>query len=192
MYSQDKSAGHIVKQYPDGKILNENWEPITGYNNRYFISSFGRVRSFASSTYYGENSDGTILYQRVFKGYCSCYLCMDGKVKRFLVHRLVAQHFVPNIDNKLEVNHIDGVRDNNLFSNLEWVTCQENIKAAYDTGLKTNKGEKHPNANFTNLQVKRLRILLNAGRVNVRKIATDFNVSYGTAWRAMKINYKNI
>jgi len=70
--------------------------------------------------------------------------------KRF-IHRLVAQAFIPNPLGKPEVNHIDGVKSNNHVSNLEWVTCSENIRHAIDTGLiQHEKVEIHKIDPFTN------------------------------------------
>lgn len=66
--------------------------------------------------------------------------------KRYKVHRLVAEHLVPNPNPSLytQVNHIDGDRSNNAASNLEWVTSSQNVKHAYSTGLKSNFGELNP------------------------------------------------
>lgn len=62
-------------------------------------------------------------------------LCKNGKRKNFTVHRLVANAFIPNIENKQEINHKDGNKQNNRVDNLEWVTKKENIKHSY-TQLK--------------------------------------------------------
>lgn len=58
----------------------------------------------------------------------------NGKANKYHIHRLVAEHFILNDDNKLLVNHKDLNKQNNRFDNLEWVTCSENIKHAYDNG----------------------------------------------------------
>jgi hypothetical protein len=64
--------------------------------------------------------------------------------KRYLLHRLVAEHFIPNPDNLPQVNHIDGDRYNNAARNLEWVSASNNVLHAYKTGLKTNAGKMNP------------------------------------------------
>ena len=75
--------------------------------------------------------------------------CLDNE--RFAWHRLVAEHFVENPDplTHTQVNHIDGDRYNNKAENLEWVTPKQNVKHAYNTGLKTNAGEKNPISKLT-------------------------------------------
>lgn len=81
-------------------------------------------------------------------GYARVSLNLDGKNKDYFVHRLVATHFIPNPENKLIVNHIDGNKGNNSASNLEWVTSGENNKHAFSAGLKkptAHPGEKHWN-----------------------------------------------
>lgn len=60
------------------------------------------------------------------------------------LHRLVAEHFIPNPNNYPQINHIDGNRYNNTADNLEWCSSRHNVKHAYDTGLKSNHGELNP------------------------------------------------
>jgi hypothetical protein len=73
------------------------------------------------------------------KFYCRVTLCKNGKTSRFLVHRIVAQHFIPNPNKKRTVNHIDGDPTNNQVSNLEWATHSENhLHAFRELGKKAN------------------------------------------------------
>lgn len=76
-------------------------------------------------------------------GYSCCTLRLkNGSRKTFKVHRMVAEKFVPNPEDKPEVNHKDGNKENNCDWNLEWVTHSENIQHAWNTGLITDKGER--------------------------------------------------
>lgn len=95
----------------------EIWREIKGCNP-YEVSSWGRVRNTAT---------GDVLYQEKHdKGYMRVRLMTDGKRHHFKVHRLVAQAFIPNPNGKPQVNHIDGNNRNNSYTNLEWVSDEEN------------------------------------------------------------------
>lgn len=75
-----------------------------------------------------------------YDNYCRVSVSLNGKQKTFYLHRLIAQHFIENPQNKKEVNHIDGNKCNNAIDNLEWVSHKENIHHAINTGLiKYNK-----------------------------------------------------
>lgn len=102
--------------------MNEKWKPIEGYNGMYWISSLGNVKS------YKMDISGHILYTRVNEYGYETVALHDGTGKRkyFKVHRLVAKAFIPNPDNKPQVNHKDEDKENNNVENLEWVTSQEN------------------------------------------------------------------
>ena len=95
----------------------EIWMPIKNYEG-YAVSTWGRVRNTIT---------GDILYQEKHdKGYMRVKLFRDHKRHNLKVHRLVAEAFVPNPDHKPQVNHKDGNNRNNSFTNLEWVTDEEN------------------------------------------------------------------
>lgn len=120
-----------------------NWLPVKNYENLYEVSDTGIVRSI----------DRTVLHktgmQRLYKGkvisltphkdtrYMMVSLWKNNKGKAHYVHRLVAQTFLPNPNNLPEVNHIDGNKQNNSVSNLEWVTRKDNVTHAVSTGLRT-------------------------------------------------------
>lgn len=99
---------------------------LDGKETNYSISDDGEVRKDATNY---------ILKQSLQQGYKFVTLLINGKQKRMRVHRLVAETFIPNPENKPYVNHIDGKRDNNNLSNLEWVTPSENTRHAVETGL---------------------------------------------------------
>lgn len=114
---------------------------IEGYNN-YLIYDDGRV--------YNKKK------QKFLKAYqCGDYLglrlCDGGKKQKFQIHRLVALHYIPNPENKSEVNHIDGDKFNNDITNLEWMTRKENMNAFRKiqtnntSGVKNISYQKHSN-----------------------------------------------
>ena len=105
----------------------EVWKDIQGYEGLYQISSYGRCRRI--------DRKYILKPHKTNRGYDIYQLTVKGKIKNYLIHRLVAQTFIPNFKNKPQVNHIDGNKDNNRVDNLEWCTCSENMKHAYDNGL---------------------------------------------------------
>ena len=118
----------------DGEI----WKDIDGYNGDYQISTFGRVKSF-----WGKSP--RILKPQLRGEYLGVDLCLDGKLKQRKIHILVAKAFIPNPDNKPEVNHDDGHKFNCHVSNLYWATSSENMQHAVRTGLKKS-GVENPTA----------------------------------------------
>lgn len=118
------------------KEENEIWVPIKNYEN-YMISNFGKVYS---------NITNKILKQEKTKNnYYRVALSNKTKTKHFLIHRLVAEHFIPNDDNKLCVNHKNGNKGCNYDWNLEWCTYKENINHAFKNKLIViEKGKNNP------------------------------------------------
>jgi hypothetical protein len=109
----------------------EIWKDIVGYEGLYQVSNFGQVKSLN----YNHTGEEKILKPgKNNKGYLFVNLCKNGKVKHFLIHRLVATMFIENFLNKPYINHIDCNPKNNNVDNLEWVTQQENIQYASKLG----------------------------------------------------------
>jgi hypothetical protein len=120
--------------------MYEYWNTITNFSD-YEISSLGRVKS---KTRHGL--DGRFIQERILKpnitksGYKFVILRKDGLSYNEMIHRLVANEFLENPMNKKCVNHIDGNKENNITSNLEWVTHHENRIHANKLGLTYQRG----------------------------------------------------
>ena len=97
------------------EIYKEIWKDIDGYKGRYQVSNMGRVM----------NKRNKILKAHIEKGYYRLDLSKNNKSKHFCIHRLVAKHFVNNLDNKKKVFHKDGNKLNNKFTNLKWYNTYE-------------------------------------------------------------------
>lgn len=125
--------------------MKEVWKDIEGYEGLYQISNLGNVKSLdrtqiqkRGDLYYNKKYKGQIIKSHLtHRGYCAVGVTKHNRHKNFSVHRLVARAFIPNPENKPEVNHIDGNKQNNRVDNLEWNTSSENLKHAYNNKLKT-------------------------------------------------------
>lgn len=103
---------------------------IQGYEGEYLISSLGTVTSLKRNI--------TLKEDIAVSGYRRVTLSSEGNTKRYLVHRLVAQTFIPNPENKPHINHIDNDPNNNSVDNLEWCTHSENMIHAHKQGRLAN------------------------------------------------------
>lgn len=129
--------------------MTEYWVDIKHYEGLYKISNLGRIKSLAKEWVCGKNSKR--IKQETFISICTTTeyynirLHKKGlKSKYYTIHRLLAEHFIPNPQNKAEVNHINGDKHDNRLENLEWATSAENRQHAFDNGLKVaSKGAKH-------------------------------------------------
>lgn len=108
----------------------EIWRGIPGFEGYYQASTFGRIKSLPR--YRHHNSSIILKPSKMPNGYLQVSLYSPKSTKnRWLVHRLIAITFLPNIYNKPHVNHIDGNKTNNMIENLEWSTMSENIMHSY-------------------------------------------------------------
>lgn len=118
---------------------NELWKDIKGYEGRYQISNLGNCRSIQDNKgNYRELTRVPRIRSKTCK-YLYIQFFIKDRPTQFAIHRLVAITFIDNPDNKPMVNHIDGNKLNNNACNLEWVTCSENHKHAYKTGLSNSQ-----------------------------------------------------
>lgn len=120
----------------------EIWRPIRGYEKVYEVSNLGRVKALARVIKRPSHHDQPVK-ERIMKlrigttGYPTVQLYCGNRVRKdYQVHRLVAEAFLDNPENKPVIDHIDGNKQNNHVNNLEWVTVRENNVRAYQTGLK--------------------------------------------------------
>src|SRR5690349_10770023 len=146
----------------------EIWKTISGYGQLYKISNFGRVKSLSKS------NEEAILKAGKTKGYYHIVLKYNDNRKNYRIHRLVAEYFIPNTENKPFVNHKDGDKSNNHWTNLEWCTAKENTRHAIKMGLMDcNFGE---NSLFSKLTNKEAIDIFNS-TLNNRELAKKYNIT---------------
>lgn len=176
----------------------EVWKDVVGFEKYYSVSDSGYVYSKRKKTIMKSGGSST--------GYPKIDLYDDdGNRYPVQIHRLVAEHFIPNPHDKPQVNHIDGSRDNNKVTNLEWVTSSENMIHARDIGrlvisaerrAKVSeffKGENHPRSKLSEEDVRNIWKLKKQGIYTQRKIAEFFKVSESTISMILrKQNWKHL
>lgn len=172
----------------------EIWREIEGYD-AYQVSSTGKVRSI----YFLTRNNRKVLRVKELKltisryGYHFVGIIINKKQKKYIVHRLVAKAFIPNPLTKAQVNHINGIKTDNRVENLEWVTPQENVQKAWDTGLnekvRVNSGFKSIPYNV----VKEIREKYIPHKMSLPMLADYYNISITSVFNIVKNKlHKNI
>lgn len=156
----------------------EEWKVIKEAPD-YMISNCGRVKSLKRGREY------ILADRQSTDGYLNVALTMNGKAKYYRVSRLVAQYFVPNPKNKPSVNHIDGNKLNNHYTNLEWTTMHEQMEHAYKTGLKKPTRNRYL---LTDNEIREIHATYKAHdkEFGMRALAKKYNVSCETIKRWAK------
>lgn len=156
---------------PDTPNNSTIWKPIPGYPS-YLVSNKGAIFS-------RHKRKLGLLRQHIGNhGYRQVTL-YPGKSGR-LVHRLVAEAFVPNPENKPEVNHEDGCKTNNVATNLTWATEQENTDHGIRTGLIAVRGTDNAMAKLNPQKVREIRAKYVPRRYTVYDLASEYGVSTAT------------
>lgn len=151
----------------------EVWKQIANYPG-YEVSNMGNIRSLK------YRKPRILKYELIGRGYPSITLCKNGIKKQCTTHRIVAEHFIPNPENKDMCNHINGIKTDNRVENLEWSTVSENNYHAYAAGLKTKEGEHHHMAKLTDNDVLEIRILFRDTNLGNTAIGKMFMVNRQT------------
>lgn len=112
--------------------MKEIWKDIEGYEGLYQVSNLGRVKSLERQVWKKRQQCYMRVRERIIQqyiskvGYYVVVLCQNGRKKTYYVHRLVAKAFIPNSENKPEIDHINTIRTDNRINNLRWATSKEN------------------------------------------------------------------
>lgn len=157
------------------------WKDIEGYEGLYQVSDTGLVRGVDRISPQGKHIKSAYRKLSTDKdGYSVVNLSKNGKIKMLKVHRLVAYAFVDGkSDERNQINHIDGNKQNNTAENLEWVTSRENIAHAFATGLKHGVsiqyfGENNSHCKLSDDQIKLIRDVREAYHCTYEKLAKMF------------------
>lgn len=164
--------------------LKEIWKPVENYEDSYEISNQGRVKSLTRII----KSKGTSFIRRgkilnVYGSGRGNYYKVklyngDATFENIMVHRLVAQTFIPNPENYPQVNHIDCHTLNNYVENLEWCNNSMNIQHAYDNNLiNFRKGVTHYKAKLTEEDVIDIRKLHETLPFSYEYVMEKYNIS---------------
>lgn len=161
------------------------WKPIKTYEGYYEVSNTGLVKSLKRDIGMGSRRENRLLTVYDKRGYSQVALSKDGNTKYLIVHRLVAEAFIPNPNNYPQVNHIDGDKNNNLVSNLEW--CDQSQNMVHARKNKLMGGEKTNTAKLTERDIVAIRYLY--PKVNKRELSKAFNIGESTIGKIIKKEY---
>lgn len=167
----------------DGEI----WLDLVGFEGIYKISNYGRIKRLQREWRSGRNgsqrkslSESIVKQRRLKSGYVKTTLCKDGVKKSYSVHILVAKTFIPNPENKPQVNHKDMNKENNMVENLEWNTAKENVAHCRKNKYIDNHA-KTRNKKIDKSLALTIREYYNTHKnKSHREISKEFNVSYYT------------
>lgn len=194
-----------------GRYYHEIWKPVVGFEGLYEVSSCGRIRS-TQRYVIGKDGKPQFKYSKILSldekqskdfhnrgKYKRITLFKDGVGTHKSVHRLVAEAFIPNDDpeHKTEVDHKDGMKNNNHVDNLEWVTRDENRRRARQNGfisspLKIHYGSLAPNAALTDDMVIKLRNEHNEG-ASIKELVDKYNLSHTTVGNCVRgLSYRTV
>jgi hypothetical protein len=157
---------------------------IIGYNGDYTITDKGKVFSLKYNKRIEMKQSPDLL------GYMRLRLTKNNVGTTKKVHRLVAEAFIENPNNKQTVNHKNGIKNDNRIENLEWATISENNQHAYDTGLNENVKKGTIEANIKPIKV--IDTIDNSTKIfeSIKSAATFFQSSGTTIGTAFRRNYK--
>ncbi|MEK6882749.1 MAG: NUMOD4 domain-containing protein, partial [Nanoarchaeota archaeon] len=118
-----------------GDLEGETWKNIPEYEGRYIVSNYGRVKYLSRHDKAGKFWSDRICKQHKVMGYPAVSISkLSEKPNSLYVHKLIALAFIPNSDNKSQINHKNAIKTDDRLENLEWCTPKENIQHAISIG----------------------------------------------------------
>ncbi|MBZ3643535.1 HNH endonuclease [Enterococcus faecium] len=174
-------------------MQKEIWRPIEGYEGLYEISNLGKIKSNFRQ---GSTTD-FLKISNNGNGYMMVRLCKNGKAKKYYLHRLLAQTFIDNPEDKPQVNHINENRSDNRLENLEWVTQKENNNHGNHNlnsaiSKRSGKAKKNVQLDLDGNELGRFDFLIEAAKtvngnsINISRAARNIRnreTAYGYKWR---------
>lgn len=156
--------------------MEEIWKKVNGFDGLYEVSNTGKVKSFVK-----YHRGALLKLYANKKGYLLVYLNKIGSDYRLgtTVHKLVYNAFIGQVPDGLQINHIDGNKQNNCIENLEVCTPKENVNHATKLGLRTANINLQSGAMFTENQIEDIRALI-ANGVSNKKISEKYSCHFST------------
>lgn len=161
--------------------MTEIWKPVPGYEMLYEVSDLGRLRRVSTYGSRPKPLNRIITPHRKWTGYVDYWLWSNGKPKRRIAHRLIWESFNGTIPSGLQINHKNGLKNDNRLENLEVVTVSVNMAHSFrvlgrPAPNNPNPGERNGSAKLTEAKVREIRKLFETG-VHKRQIAKMFGVT---------------
>lgn len=161
------------------------FKPIKGYEGLYKVSDTGEILSIKRNNGYGSRNEDRVRKFCIKFGYATIVLSKDDKVKTYLVHRIVAEAFIPNPKKLPQINHRDGNKLNNRVSNLEW--CDHSWNQTHARKLGIMGGERQKTAKLTERDVRAIRRIY--PKLSKAELAKAFDIGPSTIDKIIKKEY---
>lgn len=136
----------LLDNQKGNNIMIEEWRDVVGFEGLYQVSNLGNVKRIKNGS---GTQPGRILKPRINRGYYRVNLSKNSHTTDKRIHRLVAQAFIPNPENKPEIDHIDGNVQNNNIDNLRWVTPKENMQNENTKDVLINRKKRYGKENHS-------------------------------------------
>ena len=155
----------------------EKWKTIPNTNGYYDISNKGRIRSYHNHGHNKLKTPRLLNWSLDVSGYEVKTISVDTKPVNIKAHRVIAEAFIPNPENKPYINHLNSNPSDNRIENLEWCTASENTKHMFDTGRKTLVGENHNQSILNRKKVKEIRKIYKEQDITQKELGKKYGVT---------------